>query len=193
MRKLEQLPEIAETSLQNLTAGNDLKFRIITSAAENKQVNERNRFRTVIPVICASLIVMIALLGIFNAFNLSASESPSVTMNNYSAGASVDGHPEEIARILENSAARQSRICSISITGIGTINDPVLCADLFHILISDSEFVGKTTAFSGEAGMLVITTEKGETLSFPLQDTYLYDNGIWDCKQFVQTFLLSLE
>lgn len=73
MKRLEQLPEIANESLGGLTAGQHLKLRIEKAAANPAPKTDHRRAAAWIPAVCCALVVAIAL-----GFGISALRRPAV-------------------------------------------------------------------------------------------------------------------
>ena len=188
MRKLENLPAVAESSLHELTAGEELKYRILSAAASGQETEKKNRFRSVVPVVCACVAVMIVALGILNNYTGAPTETPSVSMNNYTAGYSANSRQNDDHVLFQAAGLQDKKLLSIEITGCGTISDPETCAELLSLLLNESVYLENSETESKGQETLIIRTEQGETFIFPMNDSLLYDHGTWNCESFVRSF-----
>lgn len=105
MKRLEQLPETANRSLAGLTAGQNLKYRIIHEAAQGKK--PRRRARAWVPALCCALVLALAAAFTLPALNApreeggqliasqpagSATQAPNLTANGGIVGGSISSN-----------------------------------------------------------------------------------------------------
>ena len=62
MKNLESLPEVAEKGLGGLTAGQELKYRILNAAREEKPAERHFHIPAWVPAVCCALVLALGMI-----------------------------------------------------------------------------------------------------------------------------------
>ena len=175
MNRLDQLPEITNRALVGLTAGDDLKHRILAEAANKRTRPGRSFLRPAVGLVSAAAVMAAFLL----ILNLSQPQTGPVedipVLRSFSAG-SVFSSPGPLPALSSDLS-----IVSIETTYSDTAITDHREIDLLVSALLDAETAASQTDRSF-SGMMVLHLSDGTECRFSLDNPYLsYDGKLWNC------------
>ena len=178
MNRLDQLPELTEQALGGLTAGDDLKHRILAEAANNRPRSERSFLRPAVGLMSAAA-VMAAFLLILNTHQPQSEAVEDVPVLRSCSAGSVSSSPGILPVFASglHVVSVETPYSDTAFTDDGTI-------DLLVSALRSAETDGSSSdnSFSGE---IILHLSDGTDFRCRIDDPYLSCNGqIWSCPQF---------
>ena len=176
----EELRQVAENTLYNLTADDSLKFRILQKASAQPEKSSGKTF-FVIPVMCTVLTALLIAVFALNTVQPVPAPVPG-EMNVFAAG-NIDTDNN----LFPNGFLPES-VISIALKDHSLITDANQCASLASILLHESE-TSKNNSVSS-ADKLVISTSEDEQFIFAVSEPYLTGNDgrCWLCSRFFEEY-----
>lgn len=99
---------------------------------------------------------------------------------------SFNGNARRGRESLEDTLQVRGRIIAMELTGVGTITDPALCAQLLDILFDCASFESSGSVSSRQS--LVLEMDNGLVLQMAVRSDNLAACGVWSCPEFIEAF-----
>ena len=184
MSKLDRLPEYTESILYDLTAGQDLKQRILNTAADDSENKKRGLLFHPVPVLC-SLVAVLLIVAVFINGLKPVVVPDEGQMMVFTAGGNQTEAPENISsfeRVLYE--IEPETIERIELDNNVTIyNDDKSCTELFRIL--KDKAVLDNGQILPESSVMTIVMKDGSSFQTEIYRPWLTDGKkVWICKDF---------
>jgi len=82
-------------------------------------------------------------------------------------------------------------VASIELSGVGTITDTSVCADLISLLLNDATYESSGSLSAKQS--LLIELDNGLVYQFTVKNDKIASCGTWSCPEFFEAFEAACE
>ena len=188
MNKLDNLPEITDHVLHELTADESLKFRIMQTAAQGSvKKTGRSSFHPV-PILCSVIAVLLLTVFALNGMKPVDPYKPG-NLNVFAAGSLTTEEP--VTLVSPFAGIDASSVRSVLWTGHGSVTSAEDCFSLVNTL-QKSTGANEPSAVETE-NRIIITMNDGTSYSFEEKEPFLISGQAWECSAFFHDFHMMTE